>query len=113
MSSVHAPAMSGTPKRGWFDLNDSVYPGSEGATTVNASAGSPPNFAGSVSIEMILWNSHTEPGQPCDSNSGIGCGPLPGTWMKCTSMPPAGAVNCGKAFRFASWARQSKPSFQY
>ena len=32
----------------------------------------------------------------------IGLGPTPGTWMKCRSMPPTGAVYCGNAFSSAS-----------
>ena len=39
--------------------------------------GIPPKRAGSVSMGRILWNSTIEPGQPCDSSSGIGFGPLP------------------------------------
>ena len=74
---------------------------------MKASAGSPPKRAGSVSIGMIRSNSTIEPGQPCESSSGIGDGPTPGSWMKWMSMPPTGAVNCGSRFSRASCARQS------
>ena len=46
---------------------------------------------------MILWNSNTEPGQPCESSSGIASGLRDGSWMKCRSMPPIGSVNWRKA----------------
>ena len=74
---------------------------------MKASAGSPPKRAGSVSIGMIRSNSTIEPGQPWESSSGSGAGPTPGSWMKWTSMPPTGAVNCRHWFRRASCTRQS------
>jgi hypothetical protein len=82
MSRAKTSAISSTPKRGWFGRKENPYPGSEGATTVKASAGSPPKRAGSVSIGRIRSNSTIDPGQPCDSRSGIGAGPTPGSWMK-------------------------------
>ena len=89
--------MSSTLKRFCPGLNESVYPGSEGATTVKCS----------VSSGISLWNSNTEPGQPCEISSGIGFGPRPGSWMKCRSMPPTVAVYCRKPLSFASHVRQS------
>ena len=52
-------------------------------------------------------NSSTEPGQPCDSSSGIGFAPLPCTCRKWMSMPSMRVLNCGQAFNCASVARQS------
>ena len=95
------------PKRFWPGRNDRPYPGSDGATTVNASAGSPPKLAGSVRRGIRSRNSNTDPGQPCISSSGQGFGPLPGTCRKCTSMSCSAALNCGNALSRASCARQS------
>src|SRR3954452_20264438 len=67
-------------------LKDSPYPGSEGAMTVKASFGSPPNRAGSVSRGIMSRNSKTEPGQPCINKSGYGFGPTPGACRKWRSM---------------------------
>ena len=69
-------------KRGWWGRNENAYPGSDGATTVKASAGSPPKRAGSVSMGMILWNSQIDPGQPWERSNGSGFGPRPSSWMK-------------------------------
>ena len=69
--------MSGTEK---------PKPGSDGTTTSNASAGSPPNAAGSVSGPITLWKSQNVQGQPCDRISGTGAGPFPRSWMKWIGM---------------------------
>ena len=48
----------------------------------------------SVSSGINLRNSNTEPGHPCEIKSGgFGCGPRPGSWMKCSTMPPRDTVN--------------------
>ncbi len=57
---------------------------------------------------MKSMNSNTEPGQPCINRSGVGLGPFPGTCRKCRSVSGRVILNCGKAFRRASCARQSK-----
>ena len=88
-------------------------PGSEGATTSKASAGSPPKRSGWASGPMISRNSTTDPGQPWEMMSGVGAGPLPRSWMKWRSMPSTGATNCGKRLRAASCVRQSNSSTQY
>ena len=56
---------------------------------------------------MSWWNSHTEPGHPWESKSGMGSGPAPGSWMKWSSMPASGTVNWRKALRRLSCVRQS------
>ena len=57
-------------------------PGSDGTTTWNASAASPPCAIGSASGPTTFSISTTEPGQPCVMSSGSApsCGDL--TWMK-------------------------------
>ena len=57
-------------------------------------------------------NSTIEPGQPWQRRSGMRVAPLPGSWMKWSSVPPSDTVYCLKRLRRASCARQSKPSFQ-
>jgi hypothetical protein len=61
---------------------------------------------------MILWNSNTEPGQPCESSSGIAFGLRDGSWMKWMSIPRTGSVNWRKPLSLPSQARQSKPFCQ-
>ena len=56
---------------------------------------------------MILWNSHTEPGHPCEMRSGIGRGPIPGSWMKCRSMSRIGTVKWRNWLSLFSCVRQS------
>jgi len=63
---------------------------------------------GSVSIGRILWNSHTEPGQPWESSSGSGRGPRPSSWMKWRSMPATLALNWRKRVSAAPRARASR-----
>ena len=55
---------------------------------------------------MSLWNSNTEPGQPCERRSGIAFELFEGWWMKCRSTPPICSLYCGKAFSFASHVLQ-------
>jgi len=45
-------------------LSEKPKPGSDGATTWNASSALPPCVAGSVKGPMTLKNSITDPGQP-------------------------------------------------
>ncbi|OLT16166.1 hypothetical protein BJF78_14835 [Pseudonocardia sp. CNS-139] len=47
-------------------------PGIDGTTTSNASAGSPPCAAGSVSGPTTLRQSQNVQGQPCDRMIGVG-----------------------------------------
>ena len=47
-------------------------PGSEGTTTSKASAGSPPNAAGSASGRITLCRSQKVHGHPCVSTMGSG-----------------------------------------
>src|SRR3712207_1993138 len=51
---------------------------------------------------MILWNSHTELGQPWRSRIATGSSPSGRSGAKCTSMPFRRMVYCSKAFNFAS-----------
>jgi hypothetical protein len=47
----------------------------------------------SVSSGMILWNSNTEPGQPCEISSGMALRLARRLMDECRSMPPIGSVN--------------------
>ncbi len=58
------------------------YPGKDGTTTSNASAGSPPYAPGSLSGPITFRYSQNVQGQPCERIRGLGFGPLPRTWMK-------------------------------
>jgi hypothetical protein len=92
-----------TVQPGSVGLPEKPYPGSDGQTTWNASAGS----SGSVSGPMTDSNSMIEPGQPWVRTSGRApsCGER--TCRKWTSSPPIAVVNCGSAFSRASVRRQS------
>ena len=83
------------------------YPGSDGTTTSNASAASPPCAGGSVSGPRTCSNSRNDPGQPWVITSGTapGCGER--TCRKWMSRPSIVVVNCGTWFSRASAARQS------
>src|SRR5580704_900569 len=59
-------------------------------TRWKASAGSPPQEAGSVSGPIRSVNSTTEPGQPCSSNSGVASGWAERTCRKCSCVPDGG-----------------------
>ncbi len=72
MSSAKRSAISSMAKRFCPGRKESVYPGSEGATTVKCS----------VRSGISRRNSTIEPGQPCDSSSGMASGLRPGSWMK-------------------------------
>ena len=72
MSSANTSAILPTPHPVVPGLPEKPNPGSDGATTWNASAASPPNLVGSVNGSMILWNSTIEPGQPWVMISGNG-----------------------------------------
>lgn len=82
-------------------------PGSDGMTTSNESAASPPNATGSVSGSINLRNSTIEPGHPCVSSSGIAWGFLDLTWMKWMSSPSISVRNWGKRLSSDSKRRQS------
>jgi hypothetical protein len=88
------------------------YPGSDGATTWKASAGSPPCAAGSLSGPITFMNSTVDPGQPCVITSGKAFGSGERAWMKwkprVSSLPPVSSVrNCGNWLRCFSRDRQS------
>lgn len=57
-------------------------PGSDGITTSNASAASPPNRLGWVNMGRICSNSRNDPGQPWIRTSGMGAVPSPRAWTK-------------------------------
>ena len=57
---------------------EKAYPGSDGTTTSNASAGSAPHEAGSANASMVSAKSQKVHGQPWVSTSGKGSGPAPG-----------------------------------
>jgi hypothetical protein len=77
-------------------------PGSDGATTWKASAGSPPWRAGLVSGPMMLMNSTIEPGQPWVMISGSAPGSGERACTKCTVWPSMTVVNWGNWFSRAS-----------
>ena len=56
---------------------------------------------------MTLWNSTTEPGQPCVMTIGMASGSGERMWMKCTSMPLTSAMYWSNRLSAASRARQS------
>lgn len=82
-------------------------PGSDGMTTSNESAASPPNDTGSVSGPISFSNSTIDPGQPCVSSNGIAWGSRDLTWMKWMSSPSISVRNCGKRLSWDSKRRQS------
>ncbi len=88
-------------------LPEKPYPGIEGITTSNASAGLAPCAVGSVSGAMILSCSMIEPGHPWVTMSGNAspCGDR--TWMKWMSNPSISVTNWGRAFSLVSHLRQS------
>jgi len=62
-------------------------PGRDGTITSNASAGSPPNAAGSASGSITFDQCQNVHGQPWVRINGTGRGPRPGLRMKCTGTP--------------------------
>jgi hypothetical protein len=74
------------------------YPGNDGATTWNASAGSPPCARGSVSGPRTSTNSSTEPGHPCVSTRGKASGSGERTCRKWMPSPSTVSRYCGKTF---------------
>ena len=97
MSSWNMAPMSASAQRFCPGANESVYPGSDGTTSVKSSRSS----------AMTFKNSSTDPGHPCESRSGMASGLRDRTWMKWTSMPSIEVVNCGRALSAVSVARQS------
>jgi hypothetical protein len=89
------------------------YPGSEMSTTSKDCDGSPPYFAGSVNGPITLRTSQNVHGHPWCSSNGIGLGPVPFTWMKCSGTPIRFTLKCGSSFIARSMARQSYSSIQY
>ena len=89
------------------------YPGSDGHTTWNASAASPPCATGSVKGPSTSRNSTTEPGQPWVMTSGTASGSGERACTKWMSRSSIRVVNCGHAF-IRSWAAaKSYSSAQY
>ena len=82
MSSAKAAAILTGPHPGAVVGPENPYPGIDGATTWNASAGSPPCAAGSDSGPMTLTNSKIDPGQPWTSRSGMAAGFGERAWMR-------------------------------
>ena len=74
MSCTYAAAMRrGCQPSSWVGP-ENAKPGSDGAITWKASAGSPPCARGSVSGPITSRNSTTEPGQPWLMSSGSASG---------------------------------------
>jgi len=88
-------------------LPENPNPGSDGTTTSNESAASPPNETGSVSGPISFRKSTIELGHPCVSISGIAWGFLDLTWMKWMSSPSISVRNWGKRLSSDSKRRQS------
>ena len=86
MSCTHTAAVSRqpTPAR---DGDENTEPGSDGTTTSNASAGSPPKRSGCASGSIIAAKSQNVHGHPWVSTSGSGAGPEPRSWSACTVTP--------------------------
>lgn len=68
---------------------------------------------GVVSFEIILWNSNTLPGQPCESRMGMASGSDERSWMKCSSIPFTFISKLANEFRDASAFLQSNVFCQY
>src|SRR4051812_30748620 len=62
-------------------------PGRDGTMTSNASAGSPPNAAGSASGSITFDQCQNVHGQPCVRIRGMGLEPQRGLRMKCPGTP--------------------------
>ena len=82
-------------------------PGRDGATTWNASAGSPPCARGSVSGPTTSRNSAIDPGQPWLRTSGSASGSGERTCAAWIGVPSISVSSCGQAFSRASQVRQS------
>ena len=114
MSCAHACATRNRlPQPGWRTGVENPYPGSEGTTTWNASAGSPPCEPGSASGPITRRNSTGELGQPWVSSSGSAPGWGDRTCRKWIGWPSIVVMNCGIWLSAASAARQSKVVCQY
>ena len=105
-------AVRPTPQPGWVVGPDQPKPGSDGAMTWKASAGSPPWAAGSVSGPITFRNSTTEPGQPWLMSSGRASAWGDRWWMAWMRWPSMVVTTWSRPFSRASAARQSKPSAQ-
>src|SRR6478752_3683603 len=113
MSVANASAILGTPQPVAVGLPENPKPGSDGATTWNASAASPPNAVGFVSGSMSLWNSTIAPGHPWVMSNGTASSCGGWAWMKWTSSSSTVVVNWSNRLRAAARARQSYSSAQY
>ncbi len=97
----------------WRVGPENAYPGSDGSTTSNASAASPPCATGSVSGPMTARNSTNEPGHPCVITIGLASGSGDRAWTKWIRSPSISVTKCGSSLSEASRARQSYASDQY
>jgi hypothetical protein len=88
-------------------LPENPWPGSDGITRWNASAGSAPLAVGSVSGSMILSCSMVEPGHPWVTMSGSASSCFERPWMKWMSTPSILVMKCGRAAKRSSNLRQS------
>jgi len=86
---------------------EKAKPGSDGATTWNASAGSPPCERGSVSGPRMFRKSNTVLGHPWVMISGVASGSGERACRKWMVWPSTLVVNWGTSLRRASYVRQS------
>src|SRR5215471_1411724 len=94
MSQCHRPATASAVRPSAAGGPEKPKLGSDGATTVNASPGSPPCVPGSMSRGSRSRYSQNELGQPCVSSSGSGAGPRPCWCTRWTACPPTTARTC-------------------
>src|SRR5215831_4223088 len=94
MSRCHRPATASAVRPSAGGGPEKPKPGSDGATTVNASPGAPPCAPGSVSSGTSSRYSQNEPGQPWVSSSGSGAGPRPRWCTRWIACPPTTARAC-------------------
>ncbi len=86
-------------------------PGSDGTTTVNASAGSAPWRAGSVRRGRRSRYSQNELGHPWVSSSGKGSEPLPKAWTTWSCWPSTSAEQCS-SWSSRAWNSATSYDFQ-
>ena len=92
---------------------ENAYPGTDGITTSNASAASPPCRVGSVSGPIRSRNSTDVEGQPWVRMIGSASGAGERTWKKWMFWPSMVETNWGTLLIRASCARQSNVVRQY
>ena len=94
------------------DGDENTEPGSEGTTTSNASAGSPPKRSGCASGSIIVGEVPERPRPAVGEHERKRRGPEPRSCSACTVTPSISTRTCGHRFIAASCARQSYPSRQ-